>query len=293
MVFNAKELDEETGLYYYGARYYDPRTSIWLSADPLAEKYPNKTPYHYCSNNPVNLVDPDGKDDYLNTKGKKVYNDGEGDGIRLIDDAVLKQQKKEVDNQMKGMKFESKDAKNNYKQQQLRLRLRNGTTDNNPNSRVIRILDNEVAGTPAGSNTLDYIYSLTNDRSRNPGGKKEYYANIWLDTQEATIGFVNLGFMNRNSGSIKISMGEGRYVALANIHGHPDQLENRADGVFHTSSGESAMDRNAANSMNGVVYNIDRGNVYYYTPYSNSDRPTQYTGPRDVRSIIRYTIDNK
>jgi len=36
--FNAKELDEETGLYYYGARYYDPRTSVWLGADPLQEK---------------------------------------------------------------------------------------------------------------------------------------------------------------------------------------------------------------------------------------------------------------
>ena len=34
--YNGKELDEATGLYYYGARYYDPKTSIWLSVDPLA-----------------------------------------------------------------------------------------------------------------------------------------------------------------------------------------------------------------------------------------------------------------
>ena len=33
-LFNSKELDEETGLYYYGARYYDPKTSLWLSTDP-------------------------------------------------------------------------------------------------------------------------------------------------------------------------------------------------------------------------------------------------------------------
>jgi RHS repeat-associated protein len=38
--FNGKELDEETGLYYYGARYYDPRISIWLSVHPLAERHP-------------------------------------------------------------------------------------------------------------------------------------------------------------------------------------------------------------------------------------------------------------
>jgi RHS repeat-associated protein len=59
--FNAKELDEETGLYYYGARYYDPRTSVWISVDPLAEKYPNVSSYVYCADNPVKCVDPDGK----------------------------------------------------------------------------------------------------------------------------------------------------------------------------------------------------------------------------------------
>ena len=37
--FTAKELDSETGLYYFGARYYDPRTSVWQSADPILGKY--------------------------------------------------------------------------------------------------------------------------------------------------------------------------------------------------------------------------------------------------------------
>jgi len=59
--FNGKELDEETGLYYYGARYYDPRVSIWLSVDPLAEEYPNIGGYTYCANNPINIIDPDGR----------------------------------------------------------------------------------------------------------------------------------------------------------------------------------------------------------------------------------------
>jgi RHS repeat-associated protein len=60
--FNGKELDEETGNYYYGARYYDPKTSIWLSVDPLAEKYPGISPYAYVANNPLNYIDPDGRD---------------------------------------------------------------------------------------------------------------------------------------------------------------------------------------------------------------------------------------
>jgi uncharacterized protein (TIGR02594 family) len=59
-LFNAKELDEETGLYYYGARYYDPRISLWLSNDPLQDKYPNISAYAYCLNNPIIRIDPDG-----------------------------------------------------------------------------------------------------------------------------------------------------------------------------------------------------------------------------------------
>ncbi|MGB6035792.1 MAG: RHS repeat-associated core domain-containing protein [Cryomorphaceae bacterium] len=60
-LFNGKERDELTGLYYYGARYYNPKTSVWLSVDPLAEKYPSLSPYNYVANNPLNLIDPDGR----------------------------------------------------------------------------------------------------------------------------------------------------------------------------------------------------------------------------------------
>lgn len=58
--FNGKELDAATGMYYYGARYYDPRISIFVSVDPLAEKYVGRSPYEYCFNNPINLIDPTG-----------------------------------------------------------------------------------------------------------------------------------------------------------------------------------------------------------------------------------------
>ena len=59
-LFNAKEFDEETGLYYYGARYYDPRLSLWMSVDLEWEKLIFSTPYCYTMNNPVNNFDPDG-----------------------------------------------------------------------------------------------------------------------------------------------------------------------------------------------------------------------------------------
>ena len=60
-LFNAKEFDEETGLYYYGARYYEPRVSLWISTDPKQEKTSNITTYAYCINNPVAYIDHDGK----------------------------------------------------------------------------------------------------------------------------------------------------------------------------------------------------------------------------------------
>nr|WP_255424481.1 RHS repeat-associated core domain-containing protein [Apibacter sp. HY039] len=59
-LFNGKELDEETGLYYYGARYYNPRESVFLSVDPLAEMLPGRSPYEYAFSNPVKLIDPTG-----------------------------------------------------------------------------------------------------------------------------------------------------------------------------------------------------------------------------------------
>jgi len=56
--FNAKELDEENGMYYYSARYYAPPT--FISRDPMFEKYPSISPYTYCGNNPLKYVDPTG-----------------------------------------------------------------------------------------------------------------------------------------------------------------------------------------------------------------------------------------
>ena len=64
-LFNAKELDNETGLYYYGARYLDPTGAMWLSVDPMWEKFVGMSPYNYCMGNPVKMVDPDGRENII------------------------------------------------------------------------------------------------------------------------------------------------------------------------------------------------------------------------------------
>ena len=64
--FSAKEKDSETGLSYFGSRYYSSDLSVWLSVDPMSDKYPSLSPYTYCANNPVRVVDPDGEEVYIN-----------------------------------------------------------------------------------------------------------------------------------------------------------------------------------------------------------------------------------
>ena len=71
--FNGKQFDEETGLYYYGARYMNPITSLWYGVDPLAEKYLMTGAYVYCGDNPIVLKDPDGRG-WIQTKKGIYYN---------------------------------------------------------------------------------------------------------------------------------------------------------------------------------------------------------------------------
>ncbi|WP_437936687.1 RHS repeat domain-containing protein [Sorangium sp. So ce341] len=71
-LFNGKELDLSTGLYYYGARSYEPRLGVWLSPDPILDQYMRGAPnggvydpihlglYTYTRNNPLRFVDPTG-----------------------------------------------------------------------------------------------------------------------------------------------------------------------------------------------------------------------------------------
>ncbi len=59
--YTGKELDTETGLYDYGARFYDPSIAQWTSVDPMAREMPNWSPYNYTFNNPIVFTDPDGR----------------------------------------------------------------------------------------------------------------------------------------------------------------------------------------------------------------------------------------
>ncbi|MEG2599943.1 MAG: RHS repeat-associated core domain-containing protein [Muribaculaceae bacterium] len=75
-----KEYNAFNGLHMYdnNARTQDPILGRFTSPDPLAEKYPNLSPYAHCMNNPLKYVDPDGKQSF------EVYNEIRTERIKLL-----------------------------------------------------------------------------------------------------------------------------------------------------------------------------------------------------------------
>ena len=97
-LFNAKEFDEETGMYYYGARYYEPRLSLWMSTDPKEEKFANINTYCYTNNNPIRYEDFDGREWGIkyNETGGVVYANVELQVNPNIDQKIIEQYKQDI-----------------------------------------------------------------------------------------------------------------------------------------------------------------------------------------------------
>ena len=89
--YNGKELDLMHGLntYDYGARQHDPILARWDRIDPHCEKYYNVSPYAYCHNNPVMLVDPNGMDDYYTSDGQFLGSNNKKTDYIYISDNYL------------------------------------------------------------------------------------------------------------------------------------------------------------------------------------------------------------
>ena len=108
--FNGKEFDEETGLYYYGARYMDPVASIWYGVDPLAEKYTKSGGYVYTGGNPLEFIDINGKEwgEKTNEKGDNIiYANVELQVSEGIDKKLIEQYKAAVKQEFNRMILEA------------------------------------------------------------------------------------------------------------------------------------------------------------------------------------------
>ena len=90
--FNGKQFDEETDLYYYGARYLNSVTSLWYGVDPLAEKYANNSSYTYCLDNPIRWID---------RKGMKWEDPKEAEKLKNQINTKIESIKKDISNYQK------------------------------------------------------------------------------------------------------------------------------------------------------------------------------------------------
>ena len=87
-MYTGRFYDEESRLYYYRARYYDPETARFLERDPLGHSEgPNL--FHYVDSNPVNRVDPLGLRE-MGIEGYTVTGEVKGTGTIASQSAQMK-----------------------------------------------------------------------------------------------------------------------------------------------------------------------------------------------------------
>lgn len=90
--YNNKELIDDLDLQWlaYGARFYDPAIGRFTGVDPLADQFPGWNPYNYTLNNPINMIDPDGRaPDWIkqeNDDGSATYIAEQGDSAESLEE---------------------------------------------------------------------------------------------------------------------------------------------------------------------------------------------------------------
>ena len=246
--FTGKERDEETGYGYFGARYMDHELmTMWLSVDPMADKYPNISPYAYCAWNPVRLVDPDGREigDYYDTQGKYLGWDGKQD----MNVYIVKDQKsinKISSNTSKGKTTSSSDVNIAVSTNYAVMR------------KAVEVLD------------------MTHERN----GKKEFGVSMkgitFSSMQEGTFG-----------GCTIYPVDDGFSGEGASIHSHPNADERNGHWITHPSQVDidetfcnydlniivgQCERRDMGRDLHNTKFNIQYGAAFYGRPSAGTPR---------------------
>jgi RHS repeat-associated protein len=235
-LFNAKPLDEESGLYDYGARSYDPNSGTFISRDPLFEKYPTLSPYAYCANNPVKYVDPTGMDIELNFyEGKNKENSAE--------------ELKQTINQGLGGQFEAYYTKGKSGAVSLQLRATGGGGDLSKMSSESQAFYKELSGMIDNKTTtvIDVMYGSSNVNTGN-------YKNNAIDIADINQ-FDNMGkgaatkqgkliheFVEQ-FGKAKSGYGKGDVRGYETNHQDGIAAENRVNGSTRDKNPERVVGR--------------------------------------------------
>lgn len=241
--YNGKELDKMHGLntYDYGARQYDPTLCRWDRMDPLCEKYYSTSPYAYCANNPVMLIDPDGRKLYL----KADSNDDYAELLELLQGLTNDQLK--LDYKTKEVTILSQNTKNKGKQLKVGTSLIRG---------VIKS-DNKMT---IETNHKGIFNEKANGTHGSDGIKTDVTIKIDLDDHSKT-------FTTQNPKSGKITYKEpiNMMIALGHemVHGYRDmygiskpniKYNLLYHGVYFPLGGDSMNERMEELETTGIPY---------------------------------------
>jgi len=202
--FAGKKKDIESGYSYFGARYYCPILGIWLSVDPLSDKYPHQSNYVYCSNNPLRIIDPDGRDEWdLALNGTMTKRENGRTDIDIVH-AVDK------NGNSVSRTFEAGSINNNAREHK-------GVAPD---------------GTPYTTSTMDFSNSNTATDFFEFAAE---YSNVeWGLKASTDVSFVGT---SHNDGFVEMSRPEGMTL---DVHSHTDNPRNQISRSDYTNAAASA-----------------------------------------------------
>ncbi len=239
--FSAKERDSETGLSYFGSRYYSSDLSIWLSVDPMAAKYASLSPYVYCADNPVKLVDPNGEEISLEIIYKK---DANGNDTKEIEKYNIRITGKILNSS--GRHIDMEKAKEKIINQ-IETSFKGQTEDGIP---VTTSADFEVANSYKEVKENDHLFVLTNDSGSDNGHSFKGYT----PKNGGMVAFVNASLFK---GPIDGTFGRSGAIAAAHEMGH-------MFGLHHVGNPFNLMrTRIFHNRLNSFVSSRQLGNIIH------------------------------
>jgi RHS repeat-associated protein len=251
--FTGKERDSETGFSYFGARYYDSDLmTAWLSVDPMADKYPNISPYAYCAWNPVRLVDPDGEDWYQSDDGT----------------AICWRKGNDIEFQKEGQKFLNIGSNYAYSVGNMTIHY----NQNNAEYIYFSTSTNFISQS-RGDNCKDAAYSMAQSSGANPTRAGEIYmVNHNLDgVATSTTNNVKKGISILNN---NIENGLAVVVGIdykAKQQHNLDKSQIKARGAKQNYIGDGMTDHFI--TIVGSMYNCNTGvaSYYFYDPGSREN----------------------
>ncbi len=244
--FNAKELDEENNMYYYSARYYAPPT--FISRDPLMDEKPWLSPYHYCSNNPMNRIDPTGALDIL-------------DNYTILSDGTI-------------YKEETNDPTNTY----TYIDQNGNSVDLGTYNVTSNSYGEDMVQAGTGANGSNSMYSWHNITSGNLYYEEDAFAGLLAGIQD----FYNSSQVPfRSPDKVQIN----QFMDLNRIHSKKGNRHSSLDVAFYRNdrtTGAHASDNDASYNLNlQLFYSLKKfglGSKGVFTAKSENSRTPYIPG---------------